>query len=166
MVFLNVTLIVLLLLTKCQTPTEGIGGQAAAFDVIHTGHNEEYPDEPVAFIYLFLHADGDCDCLEDWSNWVHLHAQFSDQVAIKGIFNGSDEGKMRDFARELDLPFRIYKDNNKFLQDEYHVMPRQIVKIVLSREGNLIYSDTYQAHPSDQAYFLKRVRSLIDWING
>lgn len=167
MVLLNVCLLAILLGNRYRsTPLTPKGNELPEASVIYDGLDEAYPGEPVASVYLFLHADGDCDCLDDWHNWVQLYTDFSDQVSVKGIFNGVEKSKLQAFAKELQLPFKIYEDKESALRKMYHVTPGQIVKVVISREGNVLYSDTYQAHPRDQKYFLKRVRSLIDWMNG
>lgn len=136
------------------------------FELLYEGPKARTPEKPVAEMLLFLHADSDCDCLEDWSNWVALHDQLSEKITIRAIFNGLDPESMKSFAEGMNLPFNIYVDVTGKQREKYHAMPRQIVKVVLDLEGHVIYADSYQAHPRDQAYFVDRVHRLIDWLDG
>jgi len=136
------------------------------FELLYESPDANPPDKPVAEVILFLHADNDCECLEDWSNWVALHKQLSEKILIRGIFNGLDSESLKSFAEGLDLPFNIYVDVTGKQKEQYHVLPGQIVKVMLDQEGHVIYADSYQAHPRDQDYFLERVQRLVDWLDG
>ena len=136
------------------------------FKLLYESPNAKSLDKPLAEVILFLHADNDCDCLEDWSNWVALHERFSKKILIRGIFNGSDPETMKSFAEGMSLPFNIYVDVTGKQKEQFQVLPGQIVKVMLDMEGHLIYADSYQAHPRDQDYFLERVQRLADWLDG
>lgn len=125
---------------------------------------KRFSGEKAATLYVFYNADEKCSCLEDWVNWVKVHEDYDSLVEVKGIFNGVDLEKFRQFNRGFDIPFSTYIDNGSKLRNKFRLPPNVLSKVLVDANGFVLISDVYEDNPRDQYFFLKRVQMHCDRI--
>ena len=164
MVILNLCL--LGYIVKERSASKALAHFSAVESISEAKLDRVYGEEPTAgmagTLYIFAHADGECDCLDDWVHWVQAHEELEGRIAIKAVFNGQDLEKLVSFAEEMSFPFPVYQDLSGTLHREARVEPGRISKMLVSRDNRIVFADTYQVNKRDQQYFLRRLKDHVD----
>jgi len=113
-------------------------------------------------LYIFFHADGDCGCLEDWPNWVEMHANHQDILNVKGVFNGVDQEKFLGFSRGFDLQFPLFSDPGGAFRENLGVRRGAVSKFLMGPTGEILLADTNQTSPRKQKAFKERLSEHLN----
>lgn len=128
---------------------------------------EGVPQEPKPLtLFVFFHGDGQCGCLEDWSNWVKLQETFPEKLNVVGVFNGQDLESFTQFSEGVGLQFPLYIDPTYAVHQKLGVSRYEVVKILMHESGVILLRDTQQERSRDQLVFSKRVEAHIQRIAG
>lgn len=166
LVVFNLVLLFLVFRGNPQTPITLPAPAQLDMEKLDLIAGEDIRQGPFGTLFIFINADADCDCLDDWGNWVDAYNQLKDDIAVVGVFNGTDLEKYVNFANSMELPFPIYADTTLAVRGPLRITREQVVKAYVDAQGNLIYMDSYQTSKKNQRYFLKRLREHVDRLNG
>lgn len=123
------------------------------------------PDKPFT-LYVFFHGDGQCGCLEDWSNWAKLQSDFQKQLNVVGVYNGQDLESFTQFAQGVGLDIPLFIDPTYAVHKNLGISRYEVVKVLVHESGAILLRDTQQERSRDQLAFAKRVEAHIKRITG
>ncbi len=123
----------------------------------------DFQGEYTATLFVFIQADGECQCIDDWRYWKM--ALERPGLRVIGIFNGRSTQKVVDFVNGVSLGMPVYVDSERRLQSNYHVVPNQIVKVLVNRSYQVLLADANATSDKSQKEFHRRLLEHLDRLN-